>query len=333
MLPVTKEDVFDLLLSYTTVMGLGAAMELGLFWLLEEEPQSARDVARALGIPGNRAGYLLQLLETIGLVERRAEGYVSSGTALAAIVNPYSRDAWAFLASEARDRLPAVRDLAVHIREPRSVWEAQGLRPPDYFEQMVADPERAKRFTRALCEIHQELADELASTVDLTGVRRLLDVGGGSGVVSLAFLRRNPELRAVVIDIPDVCAAGREIAAQHPENDRVTYLAGDFMSDELPSGFDLVLQCDAGVYRKDFYQRLRASLNAEGRIVVVDQFAPENGVANARRLHWAFLSSMENPEAAFPTADQAKAELEAAGFGIGSEHTLSDGWMVIDAQC
>jgi hypothetical protein len=42
---------------------------------------------------------------------------------------------------------------------------------------------------------------------------------------------------------------------------------------------------------------------------------------------------MENPEAAFPTADQAKAELEAAGFRIGSEHTLSDGWMVIDAQC
>jgi predicted O-methyltransferase YrrM len=332
MVPVTKEDIFDLLLSYTTVMGLSAAMELGLFWLLAEEPQSARDVAQALGIPGNRAGYLLQLLETIGLLERRAEGYISSRTAQAAIVNAYSRDAWAFLAREARDRLPAVRDLAVRICEPGSTWEAQGLSPPDYFEQMVADPEKARRFTRVLCEFHQVLAEELASTVDLTGVRRLLDVGGGSGVVSLAFLRRNPELRAVVIDIEDVCAAGREIAAEYPESDRITYLAADFMCDELPGGFDLVLQCDAGVYGKDFYHRLRATLNAEGRIVVVDQFAPENGVAPARRLHWAFLSSMANPEAAFPTSFEVKTELMAAGFSIGAEHTLSDGWMVIDAR-
>lgn len=332
MKPSTTEDVFDLLLSFTTAMGLGAAMETGLFWMLAETPMDARGVARALEIPGNRAGYLLQLLEEINLLEQRAHGYVPSATARTAILDTYSQDAWAFLAREARERLPAVGNLAVNLGQPGSAWDAQGLTPPDYFVHLVENPDRARRFTRMLCEAHQTLADELAGTLDLSGVRRLLDVGGGSGVISLALLRRNPELSAVVVDIENVCLAGREIAAEYPENDRISYRVADFLRDDLPDGFDMVLQCDAGVYREDFYRRLRGTLNAEGRIIVVDQFAPGEGIAPSQRLHWALLSSMENPEAAFPTAARAKTELTAAGFRVRSEYTLADGWVAIEAR-
>jgi 16S rRNA G1207 methylase RsmC len=66
---------------------------------------------------------------------------------------------------------------------------------------MAQSPERARRFTRMLGEIHRPLAAELAETLDMTGVRRLMDLGGGSGVVSLALLNRHPELTAVVVDI------------------------------------------------------------------------------------------------------------------------------------
>lgn len=51
--------------------------------------------------------------------------------------------------------------------------------------------------------------------LDMTGVNRLLDLGGGSGVVSLALLRQHPHLTSTAVGIEDVCIAGREIAQEN----------------------------------------------------------------------------------------------------------------------
>ena len=74
---------------------------------------------------------------------------------------------------------------------------------------MVEDPERARRFTRMLYELHHALADELAGCLDMSDVDRVMDLGGGSGVLSMALLRRNPHLTAMVVDVANVCAVGR----------------------------------------------------------------------------------------------------------------------------
>jgi len=61
---------------------------------------------------------------------------------------------------------------------------------------MKVDPDRAREFTRMLYEVHQYLGNELATLLDLTNVRRLMDVGGGSGVVTMALLQKYPDLTA-----------------------------------------------------------------------------------------------------------------------------------------
>ena len=137
MKPATTEDVFDLMDSCFTSAALGAAMELGLFWLLAEQPLDVEGVAQALGIPRSRCQYWLQLLGSVGLIEQVSNGYAPSSTARTAILDAYSQESWAFLAQEVRQRFPAVRNLAQHIHEPGSVWAAQGLTPPSYFAQIV----------------------------------------------------------------------------------------------------------------------------------------------------------------------------------------------------
>jgi hypothetical protein len=73
-----------------------------------------------------------------------------------------------------------------------------------------------------------------------------------------ALLRRYPHLTAVVVDIANVCAAGREIATENSMEDRITYYAADFLRDELPSGFGMVLECDAGPYSEALFRRILA---------------------------------------------------------------------------
>ncbi|MHA2497917.1 MAG: methyltransferase, partial [Candidatus Hodarchaeales archaeon] len=71
-----------------------------------------------------------------------------------------------------------------HISHPASVWAGQGIEPPNWFAQIESEAQRAERFTRALYDFHQALAEKLAKTLDMTDVQRLLDLGGGSGVMS-----------------------------------------------------------------------------------------------------------------------------------------------------
>jgi SAM-dependent methyltransferase len=328
--------------AYVTSAALNAALELGLFWLLAEQPLDTAAVARALDIPPARCAAWLHLLGTTGLIALHPEGYAPTPVAQSAILDACSQDTWALLAQDARDRYPAILDLAVHLREPGSTWTAQGRSAPDYFAQMVESPERARRFTRTLYELHLPLAEALADVLDMGGVTRMLDLGGGSGVMSMALLRRWSDLRAVVVDINTVCAAGREIAAEQALEHRLTYHAADFLRDELPSGVELVLQCDAGGYSEALLQKIRVALAPAGRLVIVDQFAPEPGAAPATAPYpvWAFLASLDRPEVRYATVDEVQARLQQAGYSQVSATTLpqrgtqrwTEGWIMIEAR-
>lgn len=327
------DDVSDCLFAYVNSAALGVAIELGLFWRLAEQPLDAPGVAQALNIPIRRCRYWLQLLHSMGIVEPVPAGYAPSALARTAILDTHSQASWTYLAQEEREHFSAVCDLALHIQEPGSVETAQGQTTLSYVEKLANDPDRAWRFTRMLYELHQPMAQRLSELLDMTGVRRLMDVGGGSGVVSLALLRRYPQLTSTVIDIEHVCSAGREIAQEASLADRITYHAADFVHDELPGGYDMVLQCDVGVYSEALYHKLWAALNQGGRLVIVDHFAPAGDVESPARLYWTFLDSLADPDVEVMTVTQLQSELTQAGFHLRPESSvLPGGRLVIQAH-
>jgi SAM-dependent methyltransferase len=322
MKPATTDDVLDLMDATFISTALGSALELGLFWLLDARPMDTGEIARALDIPPVRCSYWLQLLCRAGLLEEGANGHGPSPMARKAILKAYSRDAWALLAEEARDRLPGLSHLPESLHRSSPPSPPAGPERPPYITRMASDPGRARRFTRMLYELHQPLAMVLADVLDLRGASRLMDLGGGSGVISMGLARRHPDLMATVIDIATVCDAGREIATEHSLEDRVTYRPADFLRDELPSGFDVVLECDVNVYSGALFRKVRASLNPGGRFLVIDQFAPSQGLPHPSRLHWALEKSLTAAAFAFPTAAGIRDELEQAGFRVASERSL-----------
>jgi len=318
----TTSDVVDLLDASFPSAALGAALELGLFWMIDERPRPALEIAAALGIPPARCVYWLQLLEQVGLLERGPEGFAASAAARTAIVRAFSRETWAFLALEARERLPVLVDLALSIHEGGPLPAALQAPRPGYVEMMSADAGRARRFTRMLEELHRPLAEELAGRIDARGVTRVLDLGGGSGVVSLALARRNPGLAAVVVDIATVCEAGREIAAASGLADRVTYQPADILRDDLPRQFNLAVMCDVGVYSVTLFRRVAAAMDRGARLVIADVFAPAAGVAPPSRVHWLFERSLSEPRFAIETTGEVEAMLQAAGFRVLSREMM-----------
>jgi SAM-dependent methyltransferase len=326
MKPTTTAEVSSLLKAYLPAAALGAAMELGLFWMLARAPQEAAYIADSLGIPLRRCQHWLDYLSEMGLLDKGPDGYTPSLTAQEAILDARSQDTWALLAKEARERLPVVNDLALYIREPGSIWAAQGLIPPDYIAKIAVDPERARHFTRMLYELHQTEAEQLAETLDMRGVKRLMDLGGGSGVMSLALLRSYPGLEVLVVDQANVCTAGREIAMESGMEERITYHAANFLEEDLPSGFDMILECDVGIYNEKLFRKLWSCLNPSGRLVILDYSFETEAANRMNLLGREFMGSLQDPDFALETVEEIKAMLARAGFkSFSAARPISDG--------
>ncbi len=330
----TKEDISSLLTASVSSLALGAAIETGLLQMLAEKPMDGECVAKALNIPGKRGHYWLQILEELGIIEADSQGYVPSSLTRTVILDTSRLDRWKHIASDEREHLVGMHNLALYMNEPGSIWKLQGLTDPKgYVEKMNDCPERARVFTRLLYNFYQDSRNAFAEFLDMTGVERMMDLGGGPGGVSMALVRKYPNLTSTVVDIENVCVAGREIVEENQLSDRISFHAADFATDELPQGFDMVLHCDIGVFGEGLFRKLWASLKPGGRIVVIFHFPPSENTAPAPYLRWAFIDSLKDPDFGFPTVAQVQGQLVQAGFHLlPGEHTFPEGHVVIQAR-
>ena len=329
----TKEDVSNLLGASASTFALGAAIETGLLEMLAEKSMSGEEVSRVMNIPGKRGHYWLQLLAELGILDVNSHGYVPSSLTQSVLLDANRRERWKHVAADEREQMVGVRNLALHLSDA-SVWEAQGLpEPMGYVEKMNVDPERARVFTRLLYNFYQDSRNTFAEFLDLTGVGRMMDLGGGSGIVSIFLARKYPNLKSVIVDVENVCVEGRKIVEENHLSDRITFHGADFLNDELPKGFDMVVHCDIGVFGEDLFRKLWLSLMPDGRIVVIFHFPPSENSAPSQYLKWAFLDSLKDPDFGFPTVTQIREQLVRAGFHpLPGEQTLPEGYIVIQAQ-
>lgn len=333
MTSITTHNVRAQMRDYIDSVALNTALEMGLFWRLAERAQTAAEVAQAYGIPPHRSGPWLDVLAGLGYLQRDSDHrYAPSDTARRAILESFSPDTWKHLAEEERCRFPFGVDLAQHMGHPLSVWAGQSRMPHDYLVSIAEDPGFAWRFTHMLYELHLSLAEAVAPILDMRGVKKFMDLGGGSGVMSLAILHYHPALSAVVIDHPNVCAAGRAIAANRPEGTRLAFVPGDFNQDALPDGCDLALECDVGVYSEALFRRVSRALNPGGRLIIIDEFTTSLRGDSAPQRRYAFYRAMTD----FPAADHERpsiahvqAMLARTGFKLSVERGLPDGMVLI----
>ena len=81
----------------------------------------------------------------------------------------------------------------------------------------------------------------LAKSFDLGKAKVLLDVGGGSGAFSIALCQRHSDLRATVLDFPNVVAVAERFVKEAKLQDRIAYVHGDAVSARWPNQQDVVL--------------------------------------------------------------------------------------------
>jgi cyclopropane fatty-acyl-phospholipid synthase-like methyltransferase len=147
----------------------------------------------------------------------------------------------------------------------------------NYQEMVDREGEWMEAFISAMHQGGLARATELVKAVGVEGVNRLLDVGGGSGVYSIAFAQAGSSLQAEVIDLPFVVKIAQRHIAEAGLAQRVTTRIADLRSDDLGENFDLILLsaiCHMLSPRenRDLFVRCSRALAPEGRVVIRDFF-------------------------------------------------------------
>ncbi len=137
------------------------------------------------------------------------------------------------------------------------------------------DPAWTESFIAAMARNAAERAPHLVRAVGGGDVRRLLDIGGGPALYSIAFARAFPALRAEVLDRPEVLAIARRHIQQAGLADRIATRAGDFTTGEFGRDYDLILLSNichilGPEQNRDLLRRCYAALAPAGRVVIQD---------------------------------------------------------------
>jgi predicted O-methyltransferase YrrM len=219
---------------YAVDLLTAAIVHLDLYTWLADHPATLGAICAHFGIQTRPADVMMTLSSAMGLttiaggvfhVTLRAREHLAGGSAWN--LAPY----YAAL----KDR-PQALDMVKVLRTGKPAnW---GSYDADAWAEAMQRPEFAMQFTAAMDCRGVFLGHALATKVDLSESRALLDIGGGSGIYSCALAARFPELRATVFERPPVDRIAREAIAKQGGSDRVEVIAGDVFRDDLPAGFD-----------------------------------------------------------------------------------------------
>jgi predicted O-methyltransferase YrrM len=301
-----------------------AAERLQLFRKLHGKELTAAQIGRLTGLHERRREVFLAALVALGLLARTGNRYRNTALADRFYVKERSIYWTRAYSDECTQEYEAFSALEDMLTTGRDYEEILGIKRLGYVDRMQREPQFANDFTHMLYYHHQPEAQALARMLDLGGYRRLLDLGGGSGVMSIALAGKYPQLHACVLDFEPVCRVARKITRREGLAQRITVYPCDYTK-EIPSGFDVIMSCDSGGDSPDVLGRCYESLPDRGLFVLVDKFQSEDLTTPLFRLMWQLRSA----RFWLVTKKEAVERVRQAGFvGVKSRRILPDVWMI-----
>ena len=136
-------------------------------------------------------------------------------------------------------------------------------------------PEWTRNFIAAMQRNAKDRAPLVVKALGTAGVRRILDLGGGSGAYSIAFAKASPDVRCEILDLPEVVPLTAEYVSKAGVAAQVSLRAGDMLHDNFGSGYDIIMlnaicHMFSEEQNQDIFRRARQALAPNGRLVVQD---------------------------------------------------------------
>jgi C-methyltransferase len=237
--PAAVSRLRELALSAAGAAAIRAAARLRIADALGDDPSTAEELAHAVGAAPDTLIRLLRALSWHGIFVEQPDGWYAhtEGSRLLREDSPASLRYLVLWATEpwTWELWPRLDDA---IRSGAGVFHQ--LYGKDFFDYLHADAvESAEVFDRAMTQASRLSARTIADLLDLTGLEIVADIAGGQGHLLVTLLERHPELRGVLLELPNVVAnADPKLQRGGPLSARARIVANDCRS-EVPVSADV----------------------------------------------------------------------------------------------
>ncbi|MBI4580722.1 MAG: methyltransferase domain-containing protein, partial [Planctomycetes bacterium] len=264
---------------------------------------------------------LLDALAALGLLTKHGDAYSLPADVAEVLVD-----------RSAHSVLPMVLHQANCLRRWAQLSQVVKIgRPAERRPSLRGEAADTAAFIGAMHTISGPVADAVVGRLAPFSFRHLLDVGGGSGTWTIAFLRQAPRAVATIFDLPDVIALARRRLADAGLAERVKLVPGDFYVDPLPAGADFVwlsaiAHQNSREQNRALFGKIRDALPSAGVLAIRDVVMDDDHVHPPGGAMFAINMLTATEAGGTYSLREYREDLEAAGVG-NVELVYRDVWM------
>jgi SAM-dependent methyltransferase len=190
-----------------------------------------------------------------------------------------------------------------------------------------SSPAWTQNFIAGMQRNAKDRAPLLVKSLGTTGIRRILDLGGGSGAYSIAFAKASPEIHCELLDTREVVPLTTEYVSQAGLTSQITVRAGDMLAADLGSGYDLVMlnaicHMFSEEQNRQLFRRIHRALAPGGRLVVQDFILNEEKTGPTHAALFSLNMLVGTEAGASYSEPEYTGWIKAAGFGEVSRISL-----------
>ncbi len=301
-------DIAELATSFQKSRIFLTAYELGIFKALGTSGKSSYQIADSLGTARRHTDRLMNALCSLELLRKSGGRFSNTRFSLQCLVgfgpkfadsimhNVHMWNTWSALTETVRHGRPATN---TDINDRGKKWLAP--------------------FIAAMHERAVKSALSVVRSLDLSGVYRVLDVGGGSGAYAMAFAKAHRGITATVFDLPNVIPITKGYVKEEGLLNKIDFAAGDYKNDSLGLGYDLVflsaiIHINSYAQNKLLIREAASALRGHGQIVIQDFIMNEDRINPPGGAFFALNMLVATESGDTYTKSEVKSWLKDAGF-------------------
>lgn len=305
--------LFDVVSGFVQSQALLALIEFRVLHRLTDGPLSLTELAGFARVPEARMGVLLQAGAALRLLRNRGGLWHLTTRGAAFLTVPG-------LEAMVRHHPVLYRDLSdpVAFFRGETQPELAGFWPYVFGAGGAADPALAARYSALMADSQGLVAADTLGLVDLSGAKRLMDVGGGTGAFLEAVGAAHPSMALVLFDLPAVVPGATARFAAAGLGGRAKIIPGSFRDGPLPAGADTislirVLYDHADTTVAALLRNVWQALPAGGRVVISEPMSGGDRPDPATDVYFS-IYTLAMQTGRTRSADEIAAMLSAAGF-------------------
>lgn len=305
---ISAEQIREIAYSFRESRILLSAFELKIFTILDKHMMSSEEVSKIINTDNRATNRLMNALCGMGILRKVKEKFYNTDLSSKYLV----------------EGKPDFMGNLYHTNHLWNTWNylTDSVKKGTSFTGDQNKKEKEDWVDSFIAAMHYrgvKQAKLLAMMIDLSNTKKMLDIGGGSAAFSMELVKRNPDMKAVVLDLPHVIPLTKQYVEKEGLTNSFSFIEGNYLNKDFGNGYDIILlsaivHINSYEQNKMIIKKCSDSLNPNGMVIINDFIMNENRIQPYHGAVFSLNMLVGTSSGDTYTEEEMREWLKAAGF-------------------